>query len=113
MAWAVAYLAPLAHGTAMFSSFMPGVIAAVLFVHAAGVFAVSGANASATRPRAGLATGGKAAKVARKAAKGTAAYQVARRMPLVWRVRLVACAGVAAVAAVEALRGAHDRGAGA
>jgi hypothetical protein len=38
----------------------------------------------------------KAAKGAKKAAKGTAAYQVAKRTPVVKRLPLVAGAGVAA-----------------
>jgi hypothetical protein len=47
----------------------------------------------------------KAAKGARKAAKGTAAYQVAKRTPLVKRLPLVAGAGVAAFFATRKLRG--------
>jgi hypothetical protein len=50
----------------------------------------------------------KAAKGARKAAKGTAAYQMAKRTPIVKRLPLVAGAGVAAFVATRALRGGHD-----
>jgi hypothetical protein len=52
----------------------------------------------------------KAAKGARKAAKGTAAYQVAKRTPVVKRLPIVAGAGIAAFAAARALRGGHDGG---
>jgi hypothetical protein len=55
----------------------------------------------------------KAAKGARKAAKGTAAYQVAKRTPLVKRLPLLAGAGVAAFFATRALRGGHHEGAAA
>ena len=48
---------------------------------------------------------GKAAKGAKKAAKGTAAYQVAKRTPLVKRLPLLAGAGVAAFFATKAIRG--------
>ena len=47
----------------------------------------------------------KAAKAARKAAKGTAAYQVAKRTPIVKRLPIVAGAGVAAFIATRAVRG--------
>jgi hypothetical protein len=50
----------------------------------------------------------KAAKGARKAAKGTAAYQVAKRTPVVKRLPLVAGAGVAAFFATRAVRGGGD-----
>jgi hypothetical protein len=50
----------------------------------------------------------KAAKGARKAAKGTAAYQVAKRTPIVKRLPLVAGAGVAAFIATRRLRGGSD-----
>jgi hypothetical protein len=50
----------------------------------------------------------KAAKGARKAAKGTAAYQVAKRTPVVKRLPLVAGAGIAAFIATRVLRGGHD-----
>jgi hypothetical protein len=46
----------------------------------------------------------KAAKGARKVAKGTAAYQVAKRTPLVKRIPLVAGAGIAAFFATKAVR---------
>lgn len=60
-----------------------------------------------------LKTAGKAAKGARKAAKGTAAYQVAKRTPLVRRLPLIAGAGVAAFFAARALRGGdHEQPAG-
>ena len=49
----------------------------------------------------------KAAKGARKAAKGTAAYKVAKRTPVVKRIPLVAGAGVAAFFATRAVRGGH------
>ena len=56
---------------------------------------------------------GKAAKGARKAAKGTAAYQAAKRTPLVKRVPLF-LAGAAAAAFVAAkARGGRDQPAGA
>lgn len=57
-----------------------------------------------------LKAAGKAAKGARKAAKGTAAYQVAKRTPLVKRVPLVAGAGVAAFFAARAVRGGSGDG---
>jgi hypothetical protein len=50
----------------------------------------------------------KTAKAAKKAAKGTAAYQVAKRTPGIRRVPIVAGAAVAAFAAVKALRGGDD-----
>ena len=50
----------------------------------------------------------KAAKGARKAAKGTAAYQVAKRTPVVKRLPLVAGAGVAAFIATRVVRGGGD-----
>jgi hypothetical protein len=50
----------------------------------------------------------KAAKAARKAAKGTAAYQVAKRTPVVKRLPIVAGAGVAAFVAARVLRGGDD-----
>ena len=52
-----------------------------------------------------LKAAGKAAKGARKAAKGTAAYQVAKRTPLLKRLPLIAGAGVAAFFATKAIRG--------
>jgi hypothetical protein len=50
----------------------------------------------------------KAAKGARKAAKGTAVYQVAKRTPVVKRLPLVAGAGVAAFFATRAVRGGGE-----
>ena len=47
----------------------------------------------------------KAAKGAGKVAKGTAAYQVAKRTPTVTRVPIVAGAGLAAFIAAKKLRG--------
>lgn len=55
-----------------------------------------------------LKAAGKAAKGAKKAAKGTAAYQVAKRTPLVRRLPLIAGAGVAAFFAAKALRGGGE-----
>jgi myo-inositol-1-phosphate synthase len=56
-----------------------------------------------------LKTAGKAAKGAKKAAKGTAAYQVAKRTPLVRRIPVIAAgAGVAAFAAAKLLRSGND-----
>ena len=52
---------------------------------------------------------GKAAKGAKKAAKGTAAYKVAQKTPAVRRVPLIA-AGTAAVAGTAALVVAKTRG---
>jgi hypothetical protein len=56
----------------------------------------------------------KAAKAARKAAKGTAVYKtgkgVAKRTPFVKRLPLVAGAGLAAFAASRALRGGGHEG---
>jgi hypothetical protein len=58
-----------------------------------------------------LQAAGKAAKGAKKAAKGTAAYQVAKRTPLVRRIPvIVAGAGVAVFAAAKLLRGGGDHG---
>ena len=54
----------------------------------------------------------KAAKGARKAAKGTAAYQMAKRTPVVKRLPLIAGAGVAAAfVASRVLRHDSDSGA--
>jgi hypothetical protein len=50
----------------------------------------------------------KAAKAARKAAKGTAAYQMAKRTPIVKRLPIVAGAGVAAFVAARARARGHD-----
>ena len=49
----------------------------------------------------------KAAKGARKVAKGTAAYQVAKRTPFVKRIPLLAGAAVAAFFASKAVRRDH------
>jgi hypothetical protein len=46
----------------------------------------------------------KAAKGARKAAKGTAVYKVAKKTPVVKRIPVIAGAGLAAVAAVVAMK---------
>jgi hypothetical protein len=51
-----------------------------------------------------LKAASKAAKGARKVAKGTAAYQVAKRTPFVKRIPLLAGAGVAAFFASKALK---------
>jgi len=60
-----------------------------------------------------LKAAGKAAKGAKKVAKGTAAYQVAKRTPIVKRVPLIlAGAAAAAFVAVKA-RGGKDQPAGA
>ena len=50
----------------------------------------------------------KTAKGARKAAKGTAAYQVAKRTPVVKRVPIVVGAGLAAFAAAKLIGGGGD-----
>ena len=56
-----------------------------------------------------LKTAGKAAKGAKKAAKGTAAYQVAKRTPLVRRIPIIAAgAGIAAFAAAKLLRSGDE-----
>jgi hypothetical protein len=55
-----------------------------------------------------LKAASKAAKGARKAAKGTAVYQVAKRTPVVKRLPFVAGAGIAAFVAARVLRG-HDQ----
>jgi len=46
----------------------------------------------------------KATKAARKAAKGTAVYQVAKRTPLVKRIPIIAGTGVALAVVVAKLR---------
>ena len=51
---------------------------------------------------------GKAAKGARKAAKGTAAYKVAKRTPVVKRVPIVLGAGLAAFVAAKLIGGGGD-----
>jgi hypothetical protein len=53
----------------------------------------------------------KTAKGAKKAAKATAAYQVAKRTPLVKRIPIVLGAGAAAFAAVKLLSGGGEGGA--
>ena len=53
----------------------------------------------------------KATKGARKAAKGTAVYQVAKRTPAVRRIPLVAGAGVAAAVVARKLRSSDGPGA--
>jgi hypothetical protein len=60
-----------------------------------------------------LKAASKAAKGARKAAKGTAAYQVAKRTPIVKRLPLVAGAGAAAFAATRLIRSRGGGGASA
>jgi hypothetical protein len=45
------------------------------------------------------------AKAAKKAAKGTAVYQVAKRTPIVKRIPLVIAAGLAALIAVKVVHG--------
>ena len=56
---------------------------------------------------------GKAAKGAKKAAKGTAAYQVAKRTPVVKRVPLILAGAAAAVFVVFKVRGGGEEPAGA
>ena len=50
----------------------------------------------------------KATRGARKAAKGTAVYKVAKRTPVVRRLPIVAGAGVVAAVAAKKLRGGRD-----
>jgi hypothetical protein len=52
-----------------------------------------------------IKTATKAAKGAKKAAKGTAVYKVAKKTPLVKRVPVVLGAGLAALAATKAVKG--------
>jgi len=52
-----------------------------------------------------IKTATKAAKGAKKAAKGTAAYKVAKKTPVVKRIPVVVGAGVATLAAVKVVRG--------
>jgi hypothetical protein len=47
----------------------------------------------------------KGAKGAKKAAKGTAVYKVAKKTPIVKRIPVIVGAGVAALAAVKVARG--------
>ena len=56
---------------------------------------------------------GKAAKGAKKAAKGTAAYEVAKRTPLIKRVPLILAGTAAAVFVALKLRGGGGEPAGA
>jgi hypothetical protein len=56
-----------------------------------------------------LKAAGKAAKGAKKAAKGTAAYKVAKRTPVVKRVPLVIAGTAAAVFVASKLRGGGDQ----
>ena len=48
---------------------------------------------------------GKAAKGAKKAAKGTAVYKVAKKTPIVKRIPVVVGAGVAALVATKVVKG--------
>jgi len=48
---------------------------------------------------------GKAAKGAKKAAKGTAVYKVAKKTPIVKRIPVIVGAGVAAVVATKVVKG--------
>ena len=52
----------------------------------------------------------KVTKGARKAAKGTAAYQVAKRTPFVKRIPIIAGAGVAIAVVAAKLRSSGDDG---
>jgi hypothetical protein len=52
-----------------------------------------------------LKAAGKAAKGARKAAKGTAVYKVAKKTPFVKRIPVIVGAGVAALVATKVVRG--------
>jgi hypothetical protein len=54
---------------------------------------------------------GKAAKGAKKAAKGTAAYQAAKRTPVVKRVPLIVAGAAAAVFVAVKARGGRDEAA--
>ena len=56
---------------------------------------------------------GKAAKGAKKAAKGTAAYQAAKRTPIIKRVPLIIAGAAAAVFVAAKARGGRDQPAGA
>ena len=51
-----------------------------------------------------IKTATKAAKGAKKAAKGTAVYKVAKKTPIVKRIPVVVGAGIAALAAVKIAR---------
>lgn len=50
----------------------------------------------------------KATKGARKAAKGTAVYKVAKKTPVVKRIPIIVGAGIAAAVAVAKLRSSGD-----
>jgi hypothetical protein len=52
-----------------------------------------------------LKAAGKAAKGARKAAKGTAVYKVAKRTPFVKRIPVLLGAGVSALVATKVVKG--------
>ena len=52
-----------------------------------------------------IKTATKAAKGAKKAAKGTAVYKVAKKTPIVKRIPVIVGAGVAAVVATKVVRG--------
>jgi hypothetical protein len=54
-----------------------------------------------------LKAAGKAAKGAKKAAKGTAVYKVAKKTPVVKRIPVIVGAGVAALVAVKVVHGRH------
>jgi hypothetical protein len=54
-----------------------------------------------------LKAAGKAAKGAKKAAKGTAVYKVAKKTPVVKRLPVIAGAVVAAAVAAKVLTGRH------
>jgi hypothetical protein len=58
-----------------------------------------------------LKTAKKATKAMGKAAKGTAAYKLAKRTPVVRAIPLVAGAGIAAVVGARKLRGGGEEGA--
>lgn len=58
-----------------------------------------------------LKAAGKAAKGAKKAAKGTAAYQAAKRTPVIKRVPLIVAGAAAAVFVVAKVRGGGDQAA--
>ncbi len=57
-----------------------------------------------------IKTATKAAKGAKKAAKGTAVYKVAKKTPIVKRIPVIVGAGVAAVVATKVVkgRGGHE-----
>jgi hypothetical protein len=52
-----------------------------------------------------IKSAGKAAKGAKKAAKGTAVYKVAKKTPIVKRIPVLLGAGLATLAAVKIVRG--------